>query len=992
MAALPLVELYDALRAAGFAIGVDDHVRIAQLLAYDGAWAPDTLRIAIAALVVTDPSERAVFDACWERWLRSVEAPQAGDVLAPPRFDRYKPKRWRLAIACALAIAVTVVLSLSRSNPSAPRTPKDDGEAPPPTTVPETPQGPAPQPLPLPESPPAIDLTYAGFALGGLILAAAAVAALLGARARRRFLPGPWRYVLAVPAAHKPVLARIAIEDAAAGLTGHAHAPSTELDVTRSAAATARAGGFPTLVFRRRTHAPLYAVLQDTAGGANRWQFVYDELLRGLAREGIALERYTFAASPASCTGGDGRAVTLDEVLDHADGVIVIGDGATALDPLRRERALWLDTLSQLPDALWINPLPPARWSAGAHAIAEHMAMAHGAVGAIATLCDRSAPRERPANAYPAVIERAPGTASAASALRVALGERAFLLVAAVAVTGPPTIASMRWLAEAHALDLHEHDWLAVATLPWFRSEQWPVGLRERLQAALFAEAPRLARAVAISSERVFAASEPPRHSGAHLVWQLDGALRASQRGDHTTAARELNRIARTPLAHVARDQLHKLRLGDRERRAFVAALIVGVALLAGASASLVVKQPETDAILPVATATRLAPQDGARSSASTPDAGESPEPVLTPAGVPHVYVHVGPIFSKTGDATLSALMATVATRELTRRRDIVTSWPGGTPSKAALDAQQLVGFDVEGTLTELTVTKTSAQPTVACKISLLLATYPEKTVLGMLTGGATVQATSKTTDLAPEREDCVAAVIEDLIVTKILPEIAAKTGLPDIASGRPDVASTLPAPQGEPAPQPRPTTSTERAPEADGHPAQATAANRRTEADPKKDAPSPRPARAPKTPAPPPAGASLRGRTVAVPTVTIGQPPPPGGDLDKAIIRRYIKRYSTQIQYCYDKQRRTNPTLSGTVNVQFFITPNGTVTQSTASGVDSVVSDCIAAVIKDIEFPKVMGDGGVVVNYPFTFHPPGREGSDREGPIDRPDLPAGPQ
>lgn len=61
----------------------------------------------------------------------------------------------------------------------------------------------------------------------------------------------------------------------------------------------------------------------------------------------------------------------------------------------------------------------------------------------------------------------APGAASTASALRTALGVRMFRLVAAVAVTGPTTIASARWLAEAHALKLHALKW-------------------ERLQAALF--------------------------------------------------------------------------------------------------------------------------------------------------------------------------------------------------------------------------------------------------------------------------------------------------------------------------------------------------------------------------------------------------------------------------------------------------------------------------------------------------------------------------
>jgi hypothetical protein len=114
-----------------------------------------------------------------------------------------------------------------------------------------------------------------------------------------------------------------------------------------------------------------------------------------------------------------------------------------------------------------------------------------------------------------------------------------------------------------------------------------------------------------------------------------------------------------------------------------------------------------------------------------------------------------------------------------------------------------------------------------------------------------------------------------------------------------------------------------------------------------------------------------MRGRTSAVPTVSIGQPSAEG-DLDKAIIRRYIKRNIQKIQYCYEKQLLAKPTLAGTVSAQFFITPNGTVAQSTGSGLDPDVASCVAEVIKNIEFPKPKGGGGVQVNYPFNFHSSG--------------------
>jgi pSer/pThr/pTyr-binding forkhead associated (FHA) protein len=115
-----------------------------------------------------------------------------------------------------------------------------------------------------------------------------------------------------------------------------------------------------------------------------------------------------------------------------------------------------------------------------------------------------------------------------------------------------------------------------------------------------------------------------------------------------------------------------------------------------------------------------------------------------------------------------------------------------------------------------------------------------------------------------------------------------------------------------------------------------------------------------------------MRGRTSAVPTVSIGQPNAQG-DLDKAIIRRYIKRNIQKITYCYEKQLLAKPGLSGTVSTQFFISPNGNVTASNGSGVDPEVANCVADVIHGIEFPKPKGGGGVQVNYPFTFRPAGQ-------------------
>jgi hypothetical protein len=115
------------------------------------------------------------------------------------------------------------------------------------------------------------------------------------------------------------------------------------------------------------------------------------------------------------------------------------------------------------------------------------------------------------------------------------------------------------------------------------------------------------------------------------------------------------------------------------------------------------------------------------------------------------------------------------------------------------------------------------------------------------------------------------------------------------------------------------------------------------------------------------PTGDELTRRGKRHPSLALGQPNAQG-DLDKAIIRRYVKKDRDKLRDCYTKALVANSELEGTVMTQFFITPNGSVAQSTASGVDPEVSSCVAGVIKKIEFPKPRGGGGVQVAYPLIF------------------------
>jgi hypothetical protein len=135
----------------------------------------------------------------------------------------------------------------------------------------------------------------------------------------------------------------------------------------------------------------------------------------------------------------------------------------------------------------------------------------------------------------------------------------------------------------------------------------------------------------------------------------------------------------------------------------------------------------------------------------------------------------VGPKVS--GFATGAALM--LKTAQGAFRKDaaqMLTSWPGGgTPSKSALTSKKMHGFHVSGTLVDLSQSTAGSQVTVACKVSMILASFPEKSMFGFLEGGATVTAANQAQEIQYAKEDCIAAVVENLVIKKIIPTIRVK-------------------------------------------------------------------------------------------------------------------------------------------------------------------------------------------------------------------------
>ncbi len=61
----------------------------------------------------------------------------------------------------------------------------------------------------------------------------------------------------------------------------------------------------------------------------------------------------------------------------------------------------------------------------------------------------------------------------------------------------------------------------------------------------------------------------------------------------------------------------------------------------------------------------------------------------------------------------------------------------------------------------------------------MLLAEFPSKSMFGFLNGGATVTAGASQRDQDLAAQDCVQAVVEDLVAKKIIPTICTKASCP---------------------------------------------------------------------------------------------------------------------------------------------------------------------------------------------------------------------
>jgi hypothetical protein len=100
-------------------------------------------------------------------------------------------------------------------------------------------------------------------------------------------------------------------------------------------------------------------------------------------------------------------------------------------------------------------------------------------------------------------------------------------------------------------------------------------------------------------------------------------------------------------------------------------------------------------------------------------------------------------------------------------------------------------------------------------------------------------------------------------------------------------------------------------------------------------------------------------------------RPPTVTGPLDLALVRRFAHVAEPAFTACYQVRLAAEPTLAGTITLEFTVDADGAVRGARAHGVDAEVASCMADVAASWKLPAQAGRVPTQVSYPLLVAPP---------------------
>lgn len=323
---------------------------------------------------------------------------------------------------------------------------------------------------------------------------------------------------LQIAISDSPMFRPGAIQSALSDLRRHRQIKSTELDISRSVAATVRYAGFVQLVPGRRFVTPDYVLLNDRASGRDHFGELGSILAARLNIEQVRVTRAEYFGDPRRLrmigSNGERRLIALDRLIERCPDarLLIFADTADFWDSVHNRWRSWVKSLTAFDSVSVLTPRPRSAWgprerelvaqgfllapatSSGIMDLARQFRLEHLAVA------DRAETSRTPQldTLLNTVEYRWPGDASPPAEvvaelveeLRRALDPGAFLHLCAIAVfpvINPRLTEQVGVLLPranlAPAFD--EAGYITMSRLPWLRKARMPDWLRKALLEAL---------------------------------------------------------------------------------------------------------------------------------------------------------------------------------------------------------------------------------------------------------------------------------------------------------------------------------------------------------------------------------------------------------------------------------------------------------------------------------------------------------------------------
>lgn len=526
---LPFAELLDELRRHGFVIGLDQHLRMQQLLDHlAGVIPPERLKTHLAPIFATSREEQErfhrIFDRLYpvfaevEREERERISGLTGEHQVPSQ-PVPTPSVVGLTIA-GIAIVTAVVLFgiwrwATQNHDARPVTSVTIGPERPPGPLPtvdilrsidsvtaEAPDSEVAVPPPAEAEPEEGFLQRHRTGTRVLIIATALGLFLFNewrayqrrrlvvSRERRQKPPFTWPVRLESPT--NPFAQSPDLPNAARLLRQREAGEVARLSVEETVTATIAALGFPTFRYRSDTRAPDYLLLIERSAYRDHTARLYQALGRSLEREGVHVTRYLHDGDPRICysENGDQRELLVDLRRRFPDyRLLLFTRGDKLVDPVSGRLHSWTTQFLSWSDRAVLTPDSPAAWGLREVALAQHFvvlpATTAGLAGVVGHFRGPARPdpnRWRALDQDPAV-PRLDGD-DPLPALQSYLGPRVYRWLCACAV-----YPELHWDLTLHFGGLSilgpglitEENLLRLLRLPWFRQGVIPDQVRSRL-------------------------------------------------------------------------------------------------------------------------------------------------------------------------------------------------------------------------------------------------------------------------------------------------------------------------------------------------------------------------------------------------------------------------------------------------------------------------------------------------------------------------------